>query len=92
VSLVLPESSVVPPEMIAAEAGNSMTYANIESKGIDFLTYSIQPWLTRIEASIAPLMPGKRHARFDPSVLTRTDLEGRTKAGRYCHRQQAADP
>jgi HK97 family phage portal protein len=71
----------VAPEMIAAEAGNSMTYANIESKGIDFLTYGVQPWLTRIEAAIAPLMPGQRHARFDPSVLTRTDLEGRTKAG-----------
>jgi len=71
----------VPPEMIAAEAGNSMTYANIESKGIDFLTYSIQPWLTRLEASISALMPGKHHARFDPSVLVRTDLAERTKAG-----------
>ena len=71
----------VPPEMIAAEAGNSMTYSNIESKGIDFLTYSVQPWLTRIESAVAPLMPGKQHARFDPSVLVRTDLEGRTKAG-----------
>jgi HK97 family phage portal protein len=71
----------VAPEMIAAEAGNSMTYANIESKGIDFLTYGVQPWLTRIEAAVAPLMPGQRHARFDPSILVRTDLEGRTKAG-----------
>jgi len=71
----------VPPEMIAAEAGNSMTYANIESKGIDFLTYSVQPWLTRLEAALAPLMPGQKHARFDPGVLIRTDLEGRTKAG-----------
>jgi len=71
----------VPPEMIAAEAGNSLTYANIESKGIDFLTYGVQWWLTLLEAAIAPLMPGKRHARFDPSVLIRTDLEGRTKAG-----------
>jgi HK97 family phage portal protein len=71
----------VAPEMIAAEAGNSMTYANIESKGIDFLTYGVQPWLTRIEAALAPLMPGQRHARFDTSVLTRTDLEGRIKAG-----------
>jgi HK97 family phage portal protein len=71
----------VPPEMIAAEAGNSMTYANIESKGVDFLTYSIQSWLNRIEAAIAPLMAGKKHARFDTSVLTRTDLETRIKAG-----------
>ena len=71
----------VPPEMIAAEAGNSMTYSNIESKGVDFLTYSIQSWLTRLEAAIATLMPGRQHARFDTSVLTRTDLETRIKAG-----------
>ena len=71
----------VPPEMIAAEAGNSMTYANIESKGIDFLTYGVQWWLTCLEAAYSSLMPGQKHARFDTSVLTRTDLEGRTKAG-----------
>ncbi|MDA8439569.1 MAG: phage portal protein [Propionibacterium sp.] len=71
----------VPPEMIAAEAGNSMTYANVEQRGIDFLTYSVQAWLTRIEASLAPLMPGQKHARFDTSVLTRTDIETRIKAG-----------
>jgi HK97 family phage portal protein len=64
----------VPPEMIAAEAGNSMTYANIQSKGIDFLTYSIQPWLSRLESAISQLMPGGKHVRFDPTVLLRTDL------------------
>lgn len=64
----------VPPEMIAAEAGNSMTYANIQSKGIDFLTYSIQWWLTILESAVSQLMPGSRHVRFDPSVLLRTDL------------------
>jgi HK97 family phage portal protein len=70
----------VPPEMIAAEAGNSMTYANMEQKGIDFLTYSIQPWLSKIEAALSTLMPGQKHVRFDPSVLLRTDLETQMKA------------
>jgi HK97 family phage portal protein len=70
----------VPPEMIAAEAGNSMTYANVEQRSIDFLTYSVQSWLTRIEAAFRPLLPGAKHARFDTSVLLRTDLETRMKA------------
>jgi HK97 family phage portal protein len=70
----------VPPEMIAAEAGNAMTYANVEQRGIDFLTYSIQPWLTRIESAISALLPGGKHVRFDPSVLLRTDLETQMKA------------
>jgi HK97 family phage portal protein len=70
----------VPPEMIAAEAGNSMTYANVEQRSLDFLTYSVQPWLTRIETSLAKLLPGRKHVRFDTSVLLRTDLETRLKA------------
>jgi HK97 family phage portal protein len=64
----------VPPELIAGEAGNSMTYANVEQRGIDFLTYSVQPWLTRLESTLATLLPGQRHVRFDTSVLTRTDF------------------
>ena len=71
----------VPPEMIAGEAGNSMTYANVEQRSIDFLTYSVQPWLARIEAALAQLFPGKRHVKFDTSVLLRTDLKTRIEAG-----------
>jgi HK97 family phage portal protein len=70
----------VPPEMIAAEAGNSMTYANVEQRGLDFLTYTLQPWLTRLEAAMAQLLPGNKHLRFDTSVLTRTDFETRMRA------------
>lgn len=70
----------VPPEMIAAESGNSMTYANVEQRSIDFLVYSIQPWITRLEAAISQLLPGGRHVRFDTNVLLRTDLETRLRA------------
>ena len=70
----------VPPEMIAAESGNSMTYSNVEQRAIDFLTYSIQPWLTRIESAMASLMPGRQHPRFDTSVLLRTDFETTMRA------------
>lgn len=64
----------VPPEMIAANSGSSMTYANVEQRALDFLTYSVQPWLTRLEAALAQLLPGHRHVRFDTSILTRTDF------------------
>ena len=68
----------IQPERIGGESGSSMTYTNVESKGLDFLTIGVQPWLTRLEAAYAQLMPGQKHARFDPSILLRTDLEGRT--------------
>lgn len=70
----------VPPEMIAGEAGNSMTYANVEQRSLDFLTYSVQPWLTRLESAFSEMLPGKRHVRFDTSVLLRTDMETKFKA------------
>ncbi len=65
----------VPPEMIASTSGASMTYANVEQRALDFLTYSVQPWLTRLEAAYALLLPGQRHVRFDTSVLTRADFQ-----------------
>lgn len=70
----------VPPEMIGAEAGNSMTYTNVEQRAIDFLTYTIQPWLTRIESAMSNLLPRGQFFRFDTSVLLRTDLETTLRA------------
>lgn len=78
----------VPPEMIGGEASNSMTYANVTQRAMDFLTYSVQPWLARIEAALSALLPADRHVRFDTSVLVRLDAltqaqvdEIRTTAG-----------
>lgn len=70
----------VPPEMIAASSGSSLTYANVEQRALDYLTYSVAPWLTRIETALSALLPGKQHLRFDTSVLVRTDLETTMKA------------
>lgn len=61
----------VAPEMIGGTSGASMTYANVTQRAMDFLTYSVQPWLGRLEASLFPLLPGKKHVRFDTSVLVR---------------------
>lgn len=63
----------VPAEMIGGEASNSMTYANVTQRAMDFLTYAVQPWLTRLEAAISGLLPAQRHVRFDTSVLVRLD-------------------
>jgi HK97 family phage portal protein len=70
----------VPPQKIASEVGGSMTYQTVEMAGIDFLTYSIQWWLSLLEAALYPLQPGQKHFRFDSSVLLRTDYETTMKA------------
>lgn len=70
----------LPPEMIGAESGNSMTYANVEQRSIQMLTYSVQPWLTRIESALSQVLPGRQHVRFDVDELLRTDHETLAKS------------
>lgn len=65
----------VPPEMIGGDAGNSMSYANVTQRAMDFLTYSVQPWINRLEAAFANLLPAAQHLRFDTSALVRLDAE-----------------
>ncbi|MCH9838710.1 phage portal protein [bacterium] len=63
----------VPVEMIGGTSGNSMNYANVTQRSLDFLVYSVQPWLTRLETAISAMLPGDLHVRFDTSVLVRMD-------------------
>jgi HK97 family phage portal protein len=58
-----------PPEMIAGEAGNSLTYASVEMRGIDFLTFGVRPWLVRLETAIGALLPRGQYVRFNPGGL-----------------------
>jgi HK97 family phage portal protein len=67
----------LPPEMIAAEAGNSLTYANVEQRSLDFLTYAINPWLVRLEAALTDLVPRGQYVKFNAGGLLRTDLKSR---------------
>lgn len=41
----------VPPHMIADLAG--ATFSNIEEQGVEFVTYSLGPWLTNVEQAMA---------------------------------------
>lgn len=41
----------VPPHMIADMSG--ATFSNIEEQGVEFVTYSLGPWLTNIEQALA---------------------------------------
>jgi HK97 family phage portal protein len=59
----------IPPEMIAGEAGNSLTYASVEMRGIDFLTFGVRPWLVRLETAIGSLLPRGQFIRFNPGGL-----------------------
>jgi HK97 family phage portal protein len=78
------------PEMIgAAISGSSVTYANREQRAIDFLTFSADPYLVRLEDALTALLPAQQgggpamsgqYAKFNRGALLRTDLMTRYSA------------
>lgn len=65
----------VPPEVVAvAISGSSITYANVEQRGLDFLTYCLQRWITWWERKLGNLLPPGQYVKFDLSPLLRTDI------------------
>jgi HK97 family phage portal protein len=67
----------VPPELIAAESGNSQTYANIESRDLSLLKYAVGPWLGRLERAMTTLVTRGQYVKFNAAGLLRTDLKTR---------------
>lgn len=68
------------PEMLGYETGGSMTYANIEQRGLDLLTFTLDPWLVWVEGMLSDLLPRPQYVRFERKALARTDLLTRFRA------------
>lgn len=74
----------LPPHMIAAPSSDAMTYSNIEQQSLDFVRYSLQPWLRRIELAISndsDLTFQSQYVKFDVDELLRGDVA--TRANYY---------
>jgi len=66
----------VPRWIIGAEAGSSMTYANVEQQSLAFVTYALRPWLVLIEQSLSEdrdLFPANHYCEFLVDALLRAD-------------------
>lgn len=70
----------VPPEMVGGDSGGSMTYANVEQNAINFVNFTLRPWLSRLEAKLSALMPGREFVRFNVDAMIRVDLMTRYQA------------
>jgi HK97 family phage portal protein len=68
----------LPPHKLGGSTGDSMTYTSVEQDAIDFLTFSLRPWLVRLEAALTNLFPRGTFVKFDVNELLRTDAK--TKA------------
>ncbi|NPV80180.1 MAG: phage portal protein [Firmicutes bacterium] len=73
----------IPPHMLDPTARG--TYANVETQSLEFLTFSLQPFLTRIEEAftLKLFLPGERNRYFVEFLtdgLLRTDTRTRYMA------------
>lgn len=57
--------------------GGNITYANVEARSIDLLTYTVNGWLVRLERALSRLRPRPQFVKFNAGALLRTDLKTR---------------
>ena len=67
----------VPPEMVGSDSGNPKTYASLEMRNQDFLTFGIGPKIARFESALNALLPRGQFCKFNAAALLRTDLKSR---------------
>lgn len=60
--------------------GSSLTYTNLESRGIHLVQYTLLPSLVRLEQAFTSLLPSPQFAKFNPDALMRGDLKSRYEA------------
>lgn len=69
----------VPPEKIGGVTGSSLTYSTVEQNSIDFVTFSLRPWLVRLETALSNLFPRGTFVKFDTNDMLRTDAKTRAE-------------
>jgi HK97 family phage portal protein len=72
----------IPPWMIGASSGDSMTYANVEQQQLAFVTHSLRPWLVVIEQAISSdpdLCSANVYVEFLLDALLRADSKTRAE-------------
>lgn len=67
----------VPPEMIGGETGKSMTYQNVEQQSLNFVQFTLRPWLVTLETAFSSILPDRQYVKFNADALIRADLSTR---------------
>jgi len=70
----------VPLHMLQVAKPGAMSYASVESNAIQFVTYTIRPYLDKIESAFTRLLPADAFLRFNVDGLLRGDIQTRYAA------------
>lgn len=68
----------IPPALLNVKSA-AQDYANVEQSSLNFLTYTLAPWVTRLEVAFSTLLPPGVDLRFDPRSLLRLDATTKAK-------------
>jgi len=70
----------VPLHLINGTGGDSQTYQNVEQAGINFVRYTLLPYMRRLEDGLSQLLPYGQRIRFNADEFQRADLATRVRA------------
>ena len=70
----------IPLHLMGGTGGDSQTYQNVESAGIQFVRHTLLPWMRRLEDALSDMLPINQRVRFDADEFMRADLTTRVKA------------
>ena len=69
------------PSYLINSKGDSQTYSNVESAGINFVRHTLLAWISRLEDNLSTLIAGQSFINFDTSYYLRGDQLSRIRAG-----------
>jgi HK97 family phage portal protein len=72
----------IPLHLIAGSGGDTQTYQNVEQAGINFVRYTLLPWMRRLEDAISQMLPLNQKVKFNADEFMRADLTTRVNAQR----------
>ena len=70
----------IPLHLMSGTGGDSQTYQNVESAGINFVRHTLLPWMRRIEDTLSSMLPFEHMVRLNADGLMRADLHTRVMA------------
>jgi HK97 family phage portal protein len=70
----------VPSEMVNGPTAGHEAYSSPEMRGTDYLTFTLRPWLYRIERAVSGLLPSTQAAKFNAGAMVRATLLDRYTA------------
>lgn len=61
------------PTYLINSKGDSQTYSNVQSAGINFIRHTLEPYIYNIESALSTLVPGRGFVNMDTSKFSRGD-------------------